>query len=163
MFIAKTIVKGHTYYQVRESHWENGRDRYRTLIHLGTQSTIEGAFLDTEKRYFASRQGREKDLLTDADFKRWNKLQALLPWYRQNNTKFKLSTRFKAEQKRLARERTQAIPPDCQVVLDLPLDATPDQIQAAYRRKARECHPDHGGSDEAMAAVNEAYDRLMSE
>jgi hypothetical protein len=33
-------------------------------------------------------------------------------------------------------------------------------IQAAYHRKSRECHPDHGGSDEAMANLNNAYDSL---
>lgn len=35
--------------------------------------------------------------------------------------------------------------------------ATPEQIKAAYRKKSRENHPDHGGSTEAMAAVNDAY------
>lgn len=35
--------------------------------------------------------------------------------------------------------------------------ATPEQIKAAYRKKSRENHPDHGGSTEAMASVNDAY------
>lgn len=51
-------------------------------------------------------------------------------------------------------------------------DATPEQIRAAYRERARRHHPDHaalsGGSDgsaetaDAMAALNEAY-RVLSD
>jgi hypothetical protein len=37
----------------------------------------------------------------------------------------------------------------------------PEAIQAAYRRKSRECHPDHGGSNEAMAKINTAYENLV--
>jgi hypothetical protein len=39
---------------------------------------------------------------------------------------------------------------------------TEDQIKAAYRRQARECHPDHGGSNEAMTEVNAIYERLST-
>ena len=45
---------------------------------------------------------------------------------------------------------------DC-AILGLTPQATIDEIQAAFRRKARGCHPDHGGTDLAMAAVNDAY------
>jgi curved DNA-binding protein CbpA len=38
-----------------------------------------------------------------------------------------------------------------------------DEIKAAYRRKARECHPDHGGSDDAMVRLIEARDALFLE
>lgn len=37
-------------------------------------------------------------------------------------------------------------------------DATADQIEAAYRAKARTLHPDAGGSHEAMARLNAARD-----
>lgn len=36
-------------------------------------------------------------------------------------------------------------------------DASADDIRAAWRRKASEAHPDKGGTDEAMAAVNAAW------
>lgn len=41
-------------------------------------------------------------------------------------------------------------------------DATPEEIKAAYRRSAAKAHPDKGGSNEKMAAVNKAYQVLAS-
>jgi hypothetical protein len=38
--------------------------------------------------------------------------------------------------------------------------ATRDEIERAYRRKAQKLHPDHGGDEDAMRALNEAYARL---
>lgn len=47
-------------------------------------------------------------------------------------------------------------------VLGVSLDATPEQVKAAWRAKARQYHPDiqGGGSTEQMAAINVAYDTL---
>lgn len=51
-------------------------------------------------------------------------------------------------------------------VLGLAEDATPDEVTAAYRRAAKQWHPDrHGGSRQAverMAEVNLAYDTLRA-
>jgi DnaJ domain len=47
-------------------------------------------------------------------------------------------------------------------VLGLPPTATPDEVAAAYRRLAKEWHPDHGGGDQRMAQINSAYDLLRS-
>jgi hypothetical protein len=44
----------------------------------------------------------------------------------------------------------------------LGLAPTEEEIQAAYRRKARECHPDHGGDADAMKQVNAAKERLRN-
>jgi len=41
--------------------------------------------------------------------------------------------------------------------LGVTVNATADQISAAYREKAKTAHPDTGGSHEAMALLNEAY------
>ena len=38
--------------------------------------------------------------------------------------------------------------------------ATPDEIRAAYRAKARETHPDRGGSADTFGRVQAAY-RLL--
>lgn len=40
---------------------------------------------------------------------------------------------------------------------------TPDQLKASYRRLSREWHPDNGGSNEAMAELNQAYDEAKKE
>jgi len=43
-------------------------------------------------------------------------------------------------------------------VLGVAPDAPPDEIRSAYRRAARQLHPDHAhSSSDAMATVNEAY------
>ncbi|OSX60668.1 hypothetical protein POSPLADRAFT_1070782 [Postia placenta MAD-698-R-SB12] len=45
-------------------------------------------------------------------------------------------------------------------VLDVPRDADTATIKKAYRNAARKAHPDKGGSEAKMAAVNEAYEVL---
>jgi hypothetical protein len=50
-------------------------------------------------------------------------------------------------------------------VLGLPPTATPQEVAAAYRRLAKEWHPDRGGGPEAerrMAEINAAYDLLRA-
>lgn len=46
--------------------------------------------------------------------------------------------------------------------LGLPPSATPDEVAAAYRRLAKEWHPDRGGAAERMAQINSAYDLLRA-
>jgi curved DNA-binding protein CbpA len=42
--------------------------------------------------------------------------------------------------------------------LGVPKDASPDEIKRAYRRKAKQNHPDRkGGSTDAMSTINRAY------
>lgn len=58
-----------------------------------------------------------------------------------------------------------ALPPaaeDCWTVLGVGRDASRDQIDAAYRQKARHQHPDVGGTHEAMAALNAARDEALA-
>jgi DnaJ-class molecular chaperone len=57
--------------------------------------------------------------------------------------------------------RTHFSPASWYAMLGLAPPVTVDQVKAAYRRKARECHPDHGGSDGAMAQINAAYEALL--
>ncbi|KAH9843623.1 uncharacterized protein C8Q71DRAFT_729321 [Rhodofomes roseus] len=45
-------------------------------------------------------------------------------------------------------------------VLNVPRDADTKTIKKAFRRAAKEAHPDKGGSEAKMAAVNEAYEVL---
>lgn len=45
-------------------------------------------------------------------------------------------------------------------VLGVPTDATDEQIQAAYRRRIRETHPDMGGDSAEASRVNQAWAQL---
>lgn len=45
-------------------------------------------------------------------------------------------------------------------VLGLLPGATGEEIQAAYRQKVRETHPDRGGSGEELRKVMEAWEKL---
>jgi curved DNA-binding protein CbpA len=49
---------------------------------------------------------------------------------------------------------------DLYAALDLPKDAPPSAVKAAYRRAAKREHPDAGGSRESFALVKTAYDTL---
>ncbi len=54
---------------------------------------------------------------------------------------------------------------DWRAVLGFPLSArpSPDDIERAWRAKAREAHPDAGGSHDAMVRLNEAREAALRE
>jgi hypothetical protein len=56
-----------------------------------------------------------------------------------------------------------ASPSDWWIVLDVGRDATIAQIEDAYRRLARQAHPDAGGSHNDMARLNAARDAARAE
>lgn len=45
-------------------------------------------------------------------------------------------------------------------ILGVRPDASPDEVDAAFREKAKAAHPDKGGSDAAMARLNWARDAM---
>jgi DnaJ-like protein len=47
------------------------------------------------------------------------------------------------------------------ITLGVGPDAKADEIKRAYHALAVLNHPDHGGSDEAMTAINAAYEQAM--
>jgi hypothetical protein len=46
--------------------------------------------------------------------------------------------------------------------LDVPADATPAQVKAAFRKKAKETHPDYGGSAAEFAKVQKAWESAQA-
>jgi hypothetical protein len=54
-------------------------------------------------------------------------------------------------------------PQTCWNVLGLPPRSTEDEIQRAWREKAKRAHPDQGGSTAAMAELNAARDAALGE
>ena len=53
--------------------------------------------------------------------------------------------------------------PDPFRVLSLPYDADADAVRRAFRRRARETHPDRGGSADAFLDVRRAYGALSDD
>jgi DnaJ-class molecular chaperone len=45
-------------------------------------------------------------------------------------------------------------------LLGIPPSATMEEVERAYRQKAKRHHPDLGGDDDAMRALNEAYNQI---
>lgn len=66
--------------------------------------------------------------------------------------------RLQRAQKLLKQSRQK----DYYKVLDVPRDADLKTIKKAFRRAAMKAHPDKGGSEAKMAAVNEAYEVLSN-
>ena len=50
----------------------------------------------------------------------------------------------------------------CYKMLGISPSAPWEDVEKAYRRKAKIHHPDHGGDEDAMRALNEAYAQLKS-
>jgi DnaJ-class molecular chaperone len=48
----------------------------------------------------------------------------------------------------------------CYQLLGITPSATPEEIREAYRRKAKQYHPDKGGDPDMMRALTEAYRKL---
>jgi len=63
---------------------------------------------------------------------------------------------------RAQRMLKQAKKKDYYKVLEVSRDADERTIKKAYKKKAKSAHPDKGGSEEKMAAVNEAYEVLSN-
>jgi hypothetical protein len=60
-----------------------------------------------------------------------------------------------------ARETASSNPSDDMnpfVILGVDVDATEEEVRAAYRRKSWTSHPDHGGSNEEMVKINAAME-----
>jgi hypothetical protein len=171
MRIVTRHVKGHTYYEVREARWVDGKKKWRTVVQLGRFSDPVEALAHFEQAYFDARKAKKWPPFSDAERKAWNRvweiasLRIAKPYPTYTPRVLRELHRWQLweerERLRLRRERLMT-PIDRQLrVLGLRQPVTLERIKTAYRNKAREHHPDHGGSDEAMARVNDAYEWLM--
>lgn len=52
---------------------------------------------------------------------------------------------------------------DYYAIVGAPEDASRDDIERSYKRQAHRRHPDRGGTDEEMKALNEAYEVLRDQ
>src|SRR2546430_17501023 len=53
--------------------------------------------------------------------------------------------------------------PDYYAILGASEDASPREIERLFKRQAHQRHPDRGGAEEDMKALNEAYSVLRDE
>lgn len=53
--------------------------------------------------------------------------------------------------------------PPAHAILDVAPEADADVVEAAYRERIRETHPDHGGSPEAFQRVQRARDAMLGD
>lgn len=51
---------------------------------------------------------------------------------------------------------------DVYVIIGVSRKASDEEIHAVYKKRARDLHPDHGGSPEQMAELNEAYAKIKT-
>lgn len=52
---------------------------------------------------------------------------------------------------------------DPYAILGIQKNATKDEIKKAYHSKAKELHPDVGGSTQAFQDLQEAYEKLLNQ
>ncbi len=72
------------------------------------------------------------------------------------------STRHSRQQPASAAPGWQTPETSASAVLGLVADPSRDEVLAAFRRSALICHPDHGGSDDALRALIKARDELLA-
>ena len=72
-----------------------------------------------------------------------------------------MSTRIQARLRELSSEETpQDDSMDPFEILGVNMDSTREEVDRAYKVKAKEAHPDVGGSNIEMAKVNAAYEAI---
>lgn len=88
-------------------------------------------------------------------------LQEYKAWFCEKNVWPDLKSRLKFAGY-LVREDFKPLIPECFMLLELKPPVDRAEIKKAYRRKAMETHPDHGGDHSAFIAVQGAYEQALS-
>ncbi len=121
----------------------------RKYIFVDREPWRESAKLSGDWRDFQQRTF----VLDRAEFERTGKAGRSKWWY---GTYYADPAIYYAESK------ATAFRPECFIVLDLAADASRDAIHKAYRRLARQTHPDHGGDSEEFKRVRKAYEDALA-
>jgi hypothetical protein len=97
--------------------------------------------------------GRTLDLIERRWAGAWLRVRAGLPPF--------LARPGQAHRDPLLTARGHPRPVDPHAVLGVSAGASAEEMKAAFRRRARELHPDHGGDAAAFIALKRAYDGLV--
>lgn len=110
-----------------------------------------GAHTEEEARVLAERAaGMPLDLIDGHWAGAWKRMRAGLPPFPKATARPTAST---------ADARVKPVDP--YVLLGVDSAATLEEVKAAFRQKALEHHPDHGGTPAAFMAVKRAYDSIV--
>jgi hypothetical protein len=171
MLLMAVEQDGRIIWVVVEQHRPKGRIRSRIVLHLGEffdRDAAEAAFRERVGSHPILREvaarwaANAEDVLKD----RKARSRFLLHGVSTNGIAAYADDLLdrREEEERRARERSRAahwpsgIPASAFSTLGLPTVATIAEIKAAYRRRAFVLHPDRGGEEAAMAALNAAYE-----
>ncbi len=94
-------------------------------------------------------------------FGQWENVARWLGRLLRRRTATGIDPRIREWADRIRREQA-GVPDDLYYhILGLTPSATEPEIRRAYRRKAKQYHPDHGGDPDIMNALTMAYNLLM--
>jgi hypothetical protein len=111
-----------------------------------------GARTEDEARALAERAaGRSLDLIEGRWAGAWKRMQAGLPPF----------PKASGQPSPASTEDARARPVDPYALLGTVASASLDEVKTAFRKRALEHHPDHGGSTDAFVALKRAYDTIL--
>lgn len=87
---------------------------------------------------------------------------AALPWFNRLLMVKQIWNRFSRSGEKRASTKVKMTPEEAYKILDLPVDASRQDIIDAHRRLIQKNHPDRGGSDFLATQINQAKDTLLN-
>lgn len=117
-----------------------------------------GATTEEEARALAEKAAGRPLVLIDGHWAgAWKRVLADRPPFPTKSTREPTPQDTADATERAAKKRRVVDPYD---LLGVPASATMEEVKAAFRKKALEHHPDHGGSAAAFMAMKRAYDSI---
>lgn len=78
-----------------------------------------------------------------------------------SHTDFYKSAEMYLERYRSQQLQTEMLPAEVRETFDLPDNATKEDVKKAFKRMARECHPDLGGDPEEFKRIRNVYEMIL--